>query len=201
MISKEGKVKKLVHSVEQISFSGPRAVAQGQEILYVTERCVLRLEPEGVTVVELAPGVDLEARRTCSGRVSAEGGAEAAEDGPGAVSIPSRSILMLHPAREAAPMSAFVELTFEGPLARLTMKRADKLNALDRAMIDALGDAAARSKPRGTPESRSSPARARRSAPAATSPPGAVFRRLRCGATGRAPVIARSRRLRGCAFP
>ncbi|MFY9968552.1 MAG: enoyl-CoA hydratase/isomerase family protein [Roseiarcus sp.] len=39
-------------------------------------------------------------------------------------------------------MSAFVELTFEGPLARLTLKRAEKLNALDRAMIDALGDAA-----------------------------------------------------------
>ena len=39
-------------------------------------------------------------------------------------------------------MSAFVELAFEGPLARLTLKRADKLNALDRAMIDALADAA-----------------------------------------------------------
>ncbi len=35
-----------------------------------------------------------------------------------------------------------VELTFEGPLARLALKRADKLNALDRAMIDALADAA-----------------------------------------------------------
>jgi len=39
-------------------------------------------------------------------------------------------------------VSAFVELGFEGPLARLTLKRADKLNALDRAMIDALADAA-----------------------------------------------------------
>ncbi len=38
-------------------------------------------------------------------------------------------------------MSPFVELGFEGPLARLTLKRADKLNALDRAMIDALADA------------------------------------------------------------
>jgi len=59
-ILKEGKVKKLVPSVEQISFSGPRAIAQNQDVLYVTERCVLRLEPEGVMVVELAPGVDLE---------------------------------------------------------------------------------------------------------------------------------------------
>jgi propionate CoA-transferase len=59
-ILKEGKVKKLVDSVEQISFSGPRAVAQGQHIIYVTERCVMRLEPEGVTVTEIAPGIDLK---------------------------------------------------------------------------------------------------------------------------------------------
>jgi acyl CoA:acetate/3-ketoacid CoA transferase len=59
-IAKEGKVKKIVEAVEQISFSGPRAVDQGQEIVYVTERCVLRLEKDGVTVTEVAPGVDLE---------------------------------------------------------------------------------------------------------------------------------------------
>ena len=35
-------------------------------------------------------------------------------------------------------MSPFVELAFEGPFARLTLKRPDKLNALDRPMIDAL---------------------------------------------------------------
>jgi enoyl-CoA hydratase/carnithine racemase len=39
-------------------------------------------------------------------------------------------------------VSPFVELAFEGPLARLTLKRAEKLNSLDRAMIDALADAA-----------------------------------------------------------
>jgi len=39
-------------------------------------------------------------------------------------------------------VSAFVELTFEGPLANLTLKRAEKLNALDRPMIDSLADAA-----------------------------------------------------------
>jgi acyl CoA:acetate/3-ketoacid CoA transferase len=59
-ITKEGKVKKLVNDVEQVTFSGRRAIAQGQEILYVTERCVMRLEAEGVTVIELAPGVDLD---------------------------------------------------------------------------------------------------------------------------------------------
>jgi acyl CoA:acetate/3-ketoacid CoA transferase len=59
-IEKEGKVKKLVPEVEQVSFSGRRAVAQGQDITYVTERCVLKLTPEGLLVTEIAPGVDLE---------------------------------------------------------------------------------------------------------------------------------------------
>ena len=59
-IVKEGKIRKLVNAVEQITFSGPRAVAQGQDIVYVTERCVLRLEREGLTITEIAPGVDLE---------------------------------------------------------------------------------------------------------------------------------------------
>jgi enoyl-CoA hydratase len=39
-------------------------------------------------------------------------------------------------------MSPFVQLAFDGQLARLTLKRADKLNALDLAMINALADAA-----------------------------------------------------------
>ncbi len=59
-ILKEGKVKKLVPEVEHVSFSGRRAVAQGQEILYVTERCVMRLTDAGVEVIEIAPGFDLE---------------------------------------------------------------------------------------------------------------------------------------------
>jgi propionate CoA-transferase len=59
-IDKEGKVKKIVPEVEQVSFSGRRAVAQGQDITYVTERCVLKLTPDGLMVTEIAPGVDLE---------------------------------------------------------------------------------------------------------------------------------------------
>ncbi|MGO4567194.1 acyl CoA:acetate/3-ketoacid CoA transferase [Rhizobium sp. 2YAF20] len=59
VIEKEGKLKKLVNEVEHITFSGKRAVAQGQDITYVTERCVLRLTPDGIMLTEIAPGVDL----------------------------------------------------------------------------------------------------------------------------------------------
>ena len=59
-IHAEGKARKLVPEVEQVSFSGPRALSQGQQVTYVTERCVLELRPDGLTVTETAPGIDLE---------------------------------------------------------------------------------------------------------------------------------------------
>ena len=47
VIEKEGKLKKLVNEVEHVTFSGRRAVEQGQDITYVTERCVMVLTPRG----------------------------------------------------------------------------------------------------------------------------------------------------------
>ncbi len=60
VIEKEGRIAKIVEKVEQVSFSGPRAVSQGQDITYVTERCVMKLTDDGLLVTEIAPGVDLE---------------------------------------------------------------------------------------------------------------------------------------------
>lgn len=60
VIEKEGKVAKIVEKVDQVSFSGRRAVAQGQDVTYVTERCVMNLTPQGLVVTEVAPGVDIE---------------------------------------------------------------------------------------------------------------------------------------------
>lgn len=57
-IVKEGSVRKFVEQVEQISFSGRRATANGQKVLYVTERAVFRLTDGGIELIEIAPGID-----------------------------------------------------------------------------------------------------------------------------------------------
>jgi acyl CoA:acetate/3-ketoacid CoA transferase len=59
-ILQEGKHRKYVPAVEQITFNGARAHGQGQSVLYVTERCVFRLGPDGVELVEVAPGIDID---------------------------------------------------------------------------------------------------------------------------------------------
>jgi acyl CoA:acetate/3-ketoacid CoA transferase len=43
-----------------VTFSGRRAREQRQNVVYVTERCVVKLEQEALTVTEIAPGIDLE---------------------------------------------------------------------------------------------------------------------------------------------
>ena len=59
-IAKEGKFHKFMPHVNQISFSGKRALEVGQKVIYVTERAVFELRPEGVTLTEIAPGIDLQ---------------------------------------------------------------------------------------------------------------------------------------------
>jgi acyl CoA:acetate/3-ketoacid CoA transferase len=59
VIEKEGRIKKLVEAVDHVTFSGRRAVEQGQDVTYVTERCVMKLTPHGLRVTEVAPGVDV----------------------------------------------------------------------------------------------------------------------------------------------
>lgn len=57
-VGKPGKFTKMVDTVEHVTFSGRRARETGQEILYVTERCVIRLEADGLTATEIMPGID-----------------------------------------------------------------------------------------------------------------------------------------------
>jgi len=51
---------KFLADVEQRTFSGEYAAAADQPVLYVTERCVFQLTPDGLELIEIAPGVDLE---------------------------------------------------------------------------------------------------------------------------------------------
>jgi propionate CoA-transferase len=59
-IKKEGKHRKFVDKVSQITFSGAEAAKRGQEVFYVTERCVFQLRPGGLELTEVAPGIDLK---------------------------------------------------------------------------------------------------------------------------------------------
>ena len=59
-IVREGETKKFVAEVEHRTFSGEYAFKRGQTVLYITERCVFKLVKDGLELIEIAPGVDLE---------------------------------------------------------------------------------------------------------------------------------------------
>ena len=59
-IRSAGKVPKLVNRVQHISFSGARAREQRQQVIYVTERAVFELRPDGIELSEVANGVDVQ---------------------------------------------------------------------------------------------------------------------------------------------
>ena len=56
----EGRARKFVKNVEQITFSGKFAGSRSQPVIYVTERCVFQLTPDGLELIEVAPGIDIE---------------------------------------------------------------------------------------------------------------------------------------------
>ncbi|WP_072391313.1 malonate decarboxylase subunit alpha [Hyphomicrobium sp. CS1GBMeth3] len=59
-IVQEGRAKKFVKQVEQVTFSGQYAAEKGQPVIYVTERCVFQLTDHGLELIEVAPGIDIE---------------------------------------------------------------------------------------------------------------------------------------------
>ncbi len=59
-IVKEGRVRKFVDDVFQVSFSAAHSRQIGQEVLYVTERAVFRLVEDTLELIEVAPGIDID---------------------------------------------------------------------------------------------------------------------------------------------
>ncbi len=57
-VAKPGKFTKMVETVEHVTFSGQRARDTGQDVIYVTERCVMRATDQGLVAVEIMPGID-----------------------------------------------------------------------------------------------------------------------------------------------
>jgi acyl CoA:acetate/3-ketoacid CoA transferase len=59
-VVQSGKVHKFVNDVERITFSADFSRKRGQEVLYVTERAVFRLASEGLELIEVAPGIEID---------------------------------------------------------------------------------------------------------------------------------------------
>jgi propionate CoA-transferase len=64
LITQEGKERKFIDKVEQITFSGEYAVKTRQPVLYITERAVFELRADGVYLIEVAPGIDVKTQVT-----------------------------------------------------------------------------------------------------------------------------------------
>lgn len=60
LIYQEGRAKKFVNTVKQITFSGQFATSKSQAAIYVTERCVFELCETGLKLIEIAPGIDIQ---------------------------------------------------------------------------------------------------------------------------------------------
>jgi propionate CoA-transferase len=59
-VAAPGKFTKMVEAVEHVTFSGKRARKLGQEVLYITERCVMRPTDGGLVAYEIMPGINPE---------------------------------------------------------------------------------------------------------------------------------------------
>ena len=59
-ITTEGRIKRFVPDVEQMTFNGRAALAAGKEVSYITDRGTFDLTAEGLLLTSIAPGLDLQ---------------------------------------------------------------------------------------------------------------------------------------------
>ncbi len=59
-VNRPGKFTKMVEKVEHVTFSGARSRELGQDVLYITERCAMRLGERGLVATEIMPGIEPE---------------------------------------------------------------------------------------------------------------------------------------------
>ncbi len=60
VLEQDGAIIKFVDKVEHVTFSGATAIQFNQPALYITERAVFKLTPQGLELIEIAPGIDLQ---------------------------------------------------------------------------------------------------------------------------------------------
>ena len=60
VIEQEGSIKKFLNTIDQVTFNGKNAIARKQPVMFITERAVFDLTPEGLRLLEVAPGIDVE---------------------------------------------------------------------------------------------------------------------------------------------
>jgi propionate CoA-transferase len=138
-----GRHAKFVDRVGQVTFNGERARSQGRDVHVVTERCVFRLVPDGLALIEIAPGVDL-------GRdiVDQMAFAPIVREpvplmdpmlfAPARIGLRHRAPLMLEERVDYAPEDNVLYINFEG-LSVLTEADADRLAAFMEARLAELG--------------------------------------------------------------
>jgi acyl CoA:acetate/3-ketoacid CoA transferase len=59
-IRREGRNRKFIPRVEQVNLHGPSAVAKGQRVLIVTERGVFKVAADGLQLIEIGPGLEVD---------------------------------------------------------------------------------------------------------------------------------------------
>ena len=133
---RQGQEARSRRSSTSRSAAGGR-VAQGQEVTYVTERCVMRLTPDG-SWSPRSPRASISSATCWRRRRSRSQVAPDLRTMDAAVFRPEPFGLVL-------PMTAgSVRIEIEGAVATVTLDRAEKLNALTTVMLEQLEAAAAR---------------------------------------------------------